>query len=108
MVKVIYGSFWFVVRIYLVLQLETECPDLKLHFIGHLQRNKINKLLSVVNKIFVVETVDSELLAKSLHEAMERKNLEEKLRIMIQVNTSGEECKECSLIFALCFKKGNY
>jgi uncharacterized pyridoxal phosphate-containing UPF0001 family protein len=70
------------------------CPDMKLHFIGHLQKNKISKLLSVVGKLFVIETVDSEGLAKSLNDALERRNVEEPLRIMIQVNTSGEECKE--------------
>lgn len=77
------------------------CPDIKWHFIGHLQRNKVNRLLSIPN-LFVIETVDSEKLADTLNSAVEKsyKN-NSKLNIFIQINTSGEEG-------LLCFDKINF
>ncbi|OXA43982.1 pyridoxal phosphate homeostasis protein [Folsomia candida] len=74
-------------------QLQQECSDVKFHFIGHLQKNKISKLLSVVEKLFVVETIDSEGLAQNLNDACERRGITERLNIMVQVNTSGESTK---------------
>lgn len=76
-----------------LLKLDKECPEMKIHFIGHLQKNKISKLLSVANKIFVVETIDSEGLAKSVNDNLGRRNVTEPLNVMVQVNTSGEECE---------------
>ncbi|EEB13214.1 predicted protein [Pediculus humanus corporis] len=63
------------------------------HFIGHLQRNKVNKLLSIPN-LFAVETVDSEKLADALNNYFSKTEDEnKKINIFIQVNTSGEESK---------------
>lgn len=67
------------------------------HFVGHLQKNKCNQLLSVPN-LWIVETVDSTKLATALDNSWrlrkQQKNLSnEQLRVMLQVNTSGEESK---------------
>lgn len=69
-----------------------ECKDIRWHFIGHLQRNKVNKILSVPN-LYVVETIDSERIASSLNVSWSkfRKYNDLKLKVMIQVNTSKEE-----------------
>lgn len=66
--------------------------DIRWHFIGHLQRNKINKVLAVPN-LWIIETVDSNKLASALDTAWPkyRKNDDNKLNIMVQVNTSKEE-----------------
>ena len=67
-----------------------KCPEICWHFIGHLQRNKVNKLLSVPN-LHMVETVDSVKLADALNSSWIKLKKVEKLKIMVQVNTSGEE-----------------
>lgn len=69
-----------------------KCPNIKWHFIGHLQRNKIGKLISIPN-LYCVETVESEKLASSLDSAWAKLAQPERLEIMVQVNTSGEESK---------------
>lgn len=71
--------------------------DIRWHFIGHLQKNKVNNLCSVSN-LEMVETVESSKIADALnrswcHVASNR------LKIMIQINTSLEESKKgcCSM-----------
>lgn len=64
-----------------------KCNEIKWHFIGHLQTNKINKIINIPN-LFMIETVDSKKLATNLNEKWTKLN--EKLNVMIQVNTSGE------------------
>lgn len=72
-------------------QILEKCKDIKWHFIGHLQNNKINKLLGSPG-LFMVETVDSEKLADNLNKQWAKyRKAEEKLKVMVQVNTSGEE-----------------
>ena len=66
------------------------CPDIKWHFIGHLQRNKVNKLLTVPN-LYIVETIDSEKLADAVNSSWEKLVKKTKLKIMVQINTSGEQ-----------------
>jgi pyridoxal phosphate enzyme (YggS family) len=39
-------------------QLETLCPEIRWHFIGHLQRNKVKNLVSVVSAIHSVDSVE--------------------------------------------------
>lgn len=75
-------------------KLREACPDICWHLIGHLQRNKVNKVAQIPN-LFMVETVDSEKLASALNNAYEkyRKTSDDRLRVMIQVNTSGEKGK---------------
>ncbi|KFM73868.1 Proline synthase co-transcribed bacterial-like protein, partial [Stegodyphus mimosarum] len=68
------------------------CPDIKWHFIGHLQSNKVNKLLGVPN-LYMLQTVDSKKLADAVDKAWAKKQEVDPLKIMIQVNTSGEESK---------------
>ncbi|KAH9488545.1 hypothetical protein Btru_061788 [Bulinus truncatus] len=78
------------------IEIQDRCQDIQWHFIGHLQKNKVSKLLDVPN-LFVVETVDSEKLAKSLNDTWERLKKPGKLQVMVQVNTSGEANKSgCS------------
>ncbi|KAK3908874.1 Pyridoxal phosphate homeostasis protein [Frankliniella fusca] len=74
------------------------CPDIRWHLIGHLQRNKVNKVAQMPN-LYMVETVDTEKLASALNTSYEkyRKKPDCRLKVMIQVNTSGEEEKSgCS------------
>lgn len=62
--------------------------DIRWHFIGTLQSNKINKLLSVPN-LYAIHSVDS----LSLIDKIIKKNTEKKIKLFLQVNTSGEEAK---------------
>ena len=66
--------------------------DIKWHFIGHLQSNKCNMLCTLPN-LYMVECVDSEHLATKLDACVQRLEYSVPLRIMIQVNTSGEDNK---------------
>ncbi len=59
------------------------------HFIGHLQSNKINQLLSL--KPSLVQSVDSVYIAQKLHLALGRTNRYQD--ILIQVNISEEASK---------------
>lgn len=74
-------------------------PNLLWHFIGTLQSNKAQDLVSCIGlkKLACIETVSSLKLACKLNKACERWNQENrtslKLGIYIQVNTSGEETK---------------
>ncbi|KAK6185865.1 hypothetical protein SNE40_008008 [Patella caerulea] len=69
-----------------------KCKDIKWHFIGHLQKNKVNKVIMIPN-LYVIETVESEKIAQSLNTTWSKFNKERQLKIMVQVNTSGEENK---------------
>ena len=69
------------------------CPaDIKWHFIGHLQSNKCLKIAKIPN-LYMVECIDSAKLASKLDKACEQAGRTEPLRVLIQVNTSGEESK---------------
>lgn len=71
-----------------------KCKDIKWHFIGHLQNNKVTKLLSVPN-LYMIETVDSQKLATNINRKWPSYGPGDgKLKIMLQVNTSEEEGKE--------------
>ncbi|KAJ8944220.1 hypothetical protein NQ318_014582 [Aromia moschata] len=71
-----------------------KCKDIRWHFIGHLQTNKVNKLLAIPN-LYIVETVDSKKLATNLNKNWPKFGPpDSKLKVMIQVNTSGEEEKD--------------
>ncbi|XP_029362296.1 pyridoxal phosphate homeostasis protein isoform X1 [Echeneis naucrates] len=74
------------------------CPDIKWHFIGHLQKNNVNKLLGVPN-LFLIETVDSVKLAEKVNSSWQRLRGEsmQRLNVMVQINTSGEK-SELSLL----------
>ncbi|XP_077161522.1 pyridoxal phosphate homeostasis protein [Paroedura picta] len=70
----------------------SSCPEIKWHFIGHLQKGNVNKLIAVPN-LFMLETVDSVKLADRLNSSWQKKGSLERLKIMVQVNTSGEDSK---------------
>lgn len=73
--------------------LKDKCVDIKWHFIGHLQTNKLNKLLSTPN-LYMVESVHSEKLAIALNKAWPQYRQDgSKLNVMVQINTSGEQEK---------------
>ncbi|PIN22376.1 Proline synthetase co-transcribed protein [Handroanthus impetiginosus] len=66
--------------------------DIGWHFIGNLQSNKVKPLLTGVPNLAMVETVDDEKIANHLNRAIG--NIGRKpLKVLIQVNTSGEESK---------------
>ncbi|XP_048835978.1 pyridoxal phosphate homeostasis protein [Brienomyrus brachyistius] len=75
-------------------QILLSCPEIKWHFIGHLQKNNVNKLLGVPN-LFMVETVDSVKLAERVNGSWQRLRAAntQRLKVMVQVNTSGEDSK---------------
>uniref|UniRef100_A0A8C8A7Y4 Pyridoxal phosphate homeostasis protein n=1 Tax=Otus sunia TaxID=257818 RepID=A0A8C8A7Y4_9STRI len=70
----------------------SSCPEIKWHFIGHLQKNNVNKLIAVPN-LFMLETVDSVKLADRVNSSWQKKGASQKLKVMVQVNTSGEDSK---------------
>lgn len=85
----------------------SQCPEIKFHFIGHLQSNKVNKLLKVRN-LHMIETIDSKKLADLINRAIDKHKSDggeqlyfidhnqqpsDQLKVLIQVNTSGEEQK---------------
>eukprot|EP00009_Paramoeba_aestuarina_P018759 CAMPEP_0201529054 /NCGR_PEP_ID=MMETSP0161_2-20130828/40452_1 /ASSEMBLY_ACC=CAM_ASM_000251 /TAXON_ID=180227 /ORGANISM="Neoparamoeba aestuarina, Strain SoJaBio B1-5/56/2" /LENGTH=252 /DNA_ID=CAMNT_0047930665 /DNA_START=434 /DNA_END=1192 /DNA_ORIENTATION=+ len=71
--------------------------DIQWHFIGTLQRNKVKILLKGVPNLAILETVTSVRLADEVQKVVKRmreaKEREDKLRIFVQVNTSGEDTK---------------
>ncbi|CDF40659.1 probable proline synthetase associated protein [Chondrus crispus] len=66
--------------------------DIKWHFIGGLQSNKA-KVLAGVPNLYMVESVDRQKTATALNKAFAAVGRAEKLKVMVQVNTSGEESK---------------
>ncbi|XP_015190805.1 PREDICTED: proline synthase co-transcribed bacterial homolog protein [Polistes dominula] len=75
------------------LSITEKCKDIRWHFIGHLQKNKVNKIISIPN-LYIIETVDSKSIANALNNAYSKIcDDNSKLKIMVQVNTSKEEAK---------------
>ncbi|CAD5111687.1 DgyrCDS973 [Dimorphilus gyrociliatus] len=72
--------------------LNEACPDIKWHFIGHLQSNKVNKITTIPN-LYMIETIDSEKLANAVNKSWQRVEAKDALNVMVQVNTSGEDQK---------------
>lgn len=66
--------------------------DVKWHFIGALQSNKAKALAAVPN-LYMVESVDREKTARALNKAMTDSDKEGRLKVTVQVNTSGEDSK---------------
>jgi PLP dependent protein len=67
---------------------KSQYPDVKLHLIGNLQSNKVR---DAVKLFTVIETVDSEKLAKLIAVEAEKNN--KKQQIMLQVNIGDEPQK---------------
>jgi len=64
-------------------------PNAKWHFIGHMQRNKIDKTLPLVH---LFHSVDSLRLLQALEEECKKQN--QTLNFLLEVNISGEENKQ--------------
>ena len=88
-------------------------PGIELHFIGHLQRNKVKALLPVLLKYQrpCIQSVDSLGLLEALDKQLHVHSAE--LDILIQVNTSGEEQKyglrdpgELEALLGFCAESG--
>lgn len=62
---------------------------LEWHFIGNLQKNKINQLLTI--RPHMIHSIDSLELAHALQERLSREN--QTLRALVQVNSAYEESK---------------
>jgi len=63
-----------------------QMPDVEWHMIGHLQRNKAKHAIKLFR---VIQSLDSIALAKELDKRLQG----ERIKVMIEVNTSGEESK---------------
>ena len=78
--------------------------DIRWHFIGHLQTNKVKEIVAVPG-LHCVHTVDSAKLARELQKRVALLRPDRPLNIMVQVNTSAEESKSgCAPdgVVALC------
>lgn len=84
-----YPIFILIFEFHFIKVLE-KCPDIKWHFIGHMQRNKVSKVLSIPG-LYVIETIDSEKLANSVNDGWKKLNKDSRLKVMVQVNTSKED-----------------
>lgn len=69
-------------------ELEESCPEIRWHFIGGLQSNKINHLLKVPHLVSI-HSIDRLSLLKKLIS----KESNSKIGLFLQFNTSGEEQK---------------
>jgi len=67
------------------------CPDIRWHFIGPIQSNKV-KMIAKCPNIYMVETVGSQKVADMLDKTIEQQS-SPPLQVLVQVNTSGEEQK---------------
>ena len=67
-----------------------KCPDIRWHFIGNCQTNKI-PYVSRVKNLRMMETIDSQKFVDKLQNRFASNDLS--VGIMVQVNTSGEENK---------------
>ncbi|OIS99120.1 hypothetical protein A4A49_29070 [Nicotiana attenuata] len=76
-----------------IIQKAPELPeDIEWHYIGHLQSNKVKQLLSAVPNLAMVHGVDNQKLANHL-DRMVSSIGRQPLKVLVQVNTSGEESK---------------
>ncbi len=62
--------------------------DIRWHMIGHLQRNKVKY---IVDKVYMIHSVDSLRLAEEISREAVKKNV--KVKILIEVNVANEETK---------------
>ncbi|KAK4278406.1 hypothetical protein QN277_016257 [Acacia crassicarpa] len=67
-------------------------PDIEWHFMGHLQSNKVKSLLGGVPNLAMVEGVDNQKVANHLDRMVSTLG-RNPLKVMVQVNTSGEASK---------------
>jgi len=67
---------------------DAPAPEPRWHMIGHLQRNKVKKLVGLAR---LIHSVDSMRLAEEIQSAAEERD--EVVDVLVQVNTSGEKSK---------------
>lgn len=67
--------------------------EIRWHFIGHLQSNKVNRLISACPNLYMIETVDSIKLANKIDAAVKASGRTDKLKVLLEVKTSREESK---------------
>jgi len=72
----------------LVDKYEVMPKDIRWHMIGHLQRNKVKY---IVDKVFLIHSVDSLRLAQEISKEALKKNVQ--VNILIEVNIAGEDSK---------------
>lgn len=72
----------------LVDKYEVMPKDIKWHMIGHLQRNKVKY---IIDKVYMIHSVDSLRLAKEISKEALKKNVT--VSVLIEVNMAGEETK---------------
>ncbi|MDE6601859.1 MAG: YggS family pyridoxal phosphate-dependent enzyme [Lachnospiraceae bacterium] len=72
----------------LVDKYEAMPKDIRWHMIGHLQRNKVKY---IVDKVFLIHSVDSLRLAQEIEKEAAKKDL--CVNILVEVNVAGEESK---------------
>ena len=65
----------------------TKCPEIRWHFIGNCQTNKVKSLVSCPNLV-VIETITSTKLATKINSQLD--SVERTIGVFVQVNTSGE------------------
>ncbi len=71
--------------------------DIRWHMIGHLQRNKVKY---IVDKVFLIHSVDSLRLAQEIEKEAAKKNVT--VNILVEVNVAGEESKFGSTVEEAC------
>lgn len=62
--------------------------DIRWHMIGHLQTNKVKY---IVDKVYMIHSVDSIKLAKEISKEAVKKNVT--VKVLLEVNVAGEESK---------------
>ena len=62
--------------------------DIRWHMIGHLQRNKVKY---IVDKVYMIHSVDSLRLAEEISKEAVKKQVS--VKILVEVNVAGEESK---------------
>lgn len=62
--------------------------DIRWHMIGHLQRNKVKY---IIDKVYMIHSVDSLRLAEEISKEAVKKNVE--VQILIEVNVANEDTK---------------
>lgn len=72
----------------LVSKYEEMPKDIHWHMIGHLQTNKVKY---IVDKVYLIHSVDSLKLAQEISRQAEKKNIV--VSVLIEVNVAGEETK---------------
>ena len=77
-----------------LVQKSCELPlDIRWHFIGHLQSNKVKALVTGCTNLYMIETVDSVSLATKIDSALSPLLRTVKLKVLVEIKTSEEASK---------------